>query len=123
YHYTIGQREGLGIAAANPLYVVGIDAGRNQVIVGDRSSGHQSECTVQRVNWVSIAPPTAPISAQAQVRYRSPAVPATIVPLEGGRVKVIFDEPQFSVTPGQAAVWYDGEILLGGGVIEPQTKA
>lgn len=119
HHYTIGQRKGLGIAAANPLYVVGIDAGRNQVIVGDRASGHQNECTVQRVNWVSIAPPTAPISASVQVRYRSPAVPATILPLEEGRVKIIFDEPQFSVTPGQAAVWYDGEILLGGGVIEP----
>ncbi|MBD2089430.1 tRNA 2-thiouridine(34) synthase MnmA [Microcoleus sp. FACHB-1515] len=123
HHYTIGQRKGLGIAAANPLYVVGIDAGRNQVIVGDRSSGHQSECTVQRVNWVSIDPPTAPISAQVQVRYRSPAVPATVIPLEGERAKVIFDEPQFSVTPGQAAVWYDGEILLGGGVIEPHNQA
>ncbi len=123
HHYTIGQRKGLGIAAAQPLYVIGLDAGRNQVIVGDRASGHETECTVQRVNWVSIAPPTAPISAQVQVRYRSPAVPATVIPLEDGRVKVIFNEPQFSVTPGQAAVWYDGEILLGGGVIEPQTQS
>lgn len=123
HHYTIGQRKGLGIAAANPLYVVGLDAGRNQVIVGDRTQGHLSECTVQRVNWVSIAPPTAPIATEVQVRYRSPAVPATVIPIEDGRVKIIFDEPQFSITPGQAAVWYDGEILLGGGVIEPHNPA
>jgi tRNA-uridine 2-sulfurtransferase len=123
HHYTIGQRKGLGIAAAQPLYVVGIDAGRNRVIVGDRNSSHQEACTVQRVNWVSIAAPNAPIQAEVQVRYRSAAVPATIVPLAsdqtGDRVRIIFDEPEFSLTPGQAAIWYDGEVLLGGGIIEP----
>jgi tRNA-specific 2-thiouridylase len=124
HHYTIGQRKGLGIAAAQPLYVIGIDAGRNQVIVGDRHSTHQLECTVQQVNWVSIAAPDTPIQAEVQVRYRSAAVSATIIPLapsENGadRVKVIFDEPQFSLTPGQAAVWYRGDLLLGGGLIEP----
>ncbi|NJL35986.1 MAG: tRNA 2-thiouridine(34) synthase MnmA [Leptolyngbyaceae cyanobacterium SM1_4_3] len=125
HHYTIGQRKGLGIAAAQPLYVIGIDAGRNRVIVGDRDSTHQTECTVQQVNWVSIAAPDTPVQAEVQVRYRSAAVPATIIPLEssqdgaGFRVKVIFDEPQFSITPGQAAVWYRGDLLLGGGLIEP----
>jgi tRNA-uridine 2-sulfurtransferase len=125
HHYTIGQRKGLGIAAAQPLYVIGIDAGRNQVIVGDRDSTHQTECTVQQVNWVSIAAPDTPIQAEVQVRYRSAAVPATIIPLESSensavsRVKVIFDEPQFSITPGQAAVWYRDDLLLGGGLIEP----
>lgn len=126
HHYTIGQRKGLGIAAAQPLYVVGIDAGRNQVIVGGQTDNHQSECTVQRVNWVSIAPPHSPIQAEVQVRYRSEAVAATIVPIfpDSGatppdRVKIIFDEPQFSITPGQAAVWYGGDGLLGGGIIEP----
>ncbi|NJN60096.1 MAG: tRNA 2-thiouridine(34) synthase MnmA [Leptolyngbyaceae cyanobacterium SL_5_9] len=125
HHYTIGQRKGLGIAAAQPLYVIGIDAGRNRVIVGDRDSTHQTECTVQQVNWVSIAAPDTPIQAEVQVRYRSAAVPATIIPLESSqdgtvsRVKVIFDEPQFSITPGQAAVWYRGNLLLGGGLIEP----
>ncbi|MBD2000978.1 tRNA 2-thiouridine(34) synthase MnmA [Leptolyngbya sp. FACHB-541] len=126
HHYTIGQRKGLGIAAAQPLYVIGIDAGRNQVIVGDRDSTHQTECTVQQVNWVSIAAPDTPIQAEVQVRYRSAAVPATIIPLESSengatRVKVIFDEPQFSITPGQAAVWYRGDLLLGGGLIEPHS--
>jgi tRNA-uridine 2-sulfurtransferase len=119
HHYTIGQRKGLGIAHSEPLYVIGLDAGRNQVIVGERSEALQSECTVQRVNWVSIAEPTAPIRAEVQIRYRSPAVPATVIPLDNHRVRIVFDDLQFSITPGQAAVWYDGEILLGGGVIEP----
>lgn len=118
HHYTIGQRKGLGIAAPEPLYVIGIDAGRNRVIVGDRTRATQSECTVARVNWVSIPEPTAPIRATVQVRYRSPAVPVSVIPLEGDRMKLVFDEPQFSITPGQAAVLYDGDILLGGGIME-----
>ncbi|HEY9658327.1 MAG TPA: tRNA 2-thiouridine(34) synthase MnmA [Allocoleopsis sp.] len=118
HHYTIGQRKGIGIAADRPLYVIGIDAGRNQVIVGDREEMLSTEFTVQRVNWVSIAPPAAPIRAEVQIRYRSPAVPCTVIPLEADRVKIVFDEPQFSVTPGQAAVWYEGDRVLGGGVIE-----
>jgi tRNA-uridine 2-sulfurtransferase len=120
HHYTIGQRKGIGIAAAEPLYVVGIDSGRNQVIVGNRESVHQAECTVAQVNWVSMAKPQSPIRAQAQVRYRTPAMPASIIPLDDGRVRVVFDEPQFGITPGQAAVWYEGDVLLGGGVIQNQ---
>ncbi|MBE9129752.1 MULTISPECIES: tRNA 2-thiouridine(34) synthase MnmA [unclassified Coleofasciculus] len=127
HHYTIGQRKGLGIAAAEPLYVVELDTARNRVIVGSRDSATQSECTVGRVNWVSIHPPTAPIRASVQVRYRSRPVAVNVIPLEGNssngdsfasRMKLIFDEPQFSITPGQAAVLYDGDILLGGGIIE-----
>lgn len=118
HHYTIGQRKGLGIAAAHPLYVVELDAVRNRVIVGDRESVTQPECNVTRVNWVSIAAPNHPLRATVQVRYRSPAVPVTVIPLADARIKLIFDEPQFSITPGQAAVLYDGEILLGGGIIE-----
>lgn len=119
HHYTIGQRKGLGIAAANPLYVVAIDAGRNRVVVGDRHQVYNPGCTVNRVNWVSMAPPTSPIRAQVQVRYRTAPVPVDAIPLEGDRVKLVFDEPQFGITPGQAAVWYDGDTLLGGGIIEP----
>jgi tRNA-specific 2-thiouridylase len=118
HHYTIGQRKGLGIAAPEPLYVIGIDAGRNRVIVGDRTRATQAECTVARVNWVSILEPVSPIRATVQVRYRSAAVPVSVIPLEGNRMKLVFDEPQFSITPGQAAVLYDGDILLGGGIIE-----
>lgn len=118
HHYTIGQRKGLGIAAAQPLYVVGLDVGRNQVIVGDRTSANQQECTVARVNWVSMTEPTAPIRAEVQVRYRSIAVPVTVIPLNNCRVKLVFAQPQFGITAGQAAVWYDGDIVLGGGIIE-----
>lgn len=124
HHYTIGQRKGLGIAAAEPLYVIAIDAGRNRVIVGDRTRVTQPECTVSRVNWVSIPEPTTPIRATVQVRYRSTPVSVSAIPLEGNRMKLVFDEPQFSITPGQAAVLYDGDILLGGGIIEqPATSA
>jgi tRNA-uridine 2-sulfurtransferase len=119
HHYTIGQRKGLGIAAPNPLYVVAIDAGRNRVVVGDRDRVYNCGCTVQRVNWASIAAPNTPIRAQVQVRYRTAPVPVNVIPLEDDRIKLVFDEPQFGITPGQAAVWYDGEILLGGGIIEP----
>jgi tRNA-specific 2-thiouridylase len=125
HNYTIGQRKGLGVAAAHPLYVVALDVGRNQVIVGDRASVHYPDCTVHRVNWVSAAPPTEPLAVTVQIRYRSAAVPATLVPLatddtvNGTRVQLVFAEPQFGVTPGQAAVWYDGDRVLGGGIIEP----
>jgi tRNA-specific 2-thiouridylase len=127
HHYTIGQRKGLGIAAAHPLYVVALDVGRNQVVVGDRASVHYPECTVHRVNWVSVAPLQSSMRVFVQIRYRSVPVAATIWPVEAKsespdgptRVKIVFDAPQFGVTPGQAAVWYDGDTVLGGGVIEP----
>ncbi|MDJ0707662.1 MAG: tRNA 2-thiouridine(34) synthase MnmA [Leptolyngbyaceae cyanobacterium MO_188.B28] len=126
HHYTIGQRKGLGVASPHPLYVLGLDTARNQVIVGDRTSAHQLDCTVSRVNWVSIEPPSSPIKVMVQIRYRSPAVAATVIPLEptdanldAARIKLVFEEPQFGVTPGQAAVWYDQERVLGGGLIEP----
>jgi tRNA-uridine 2-sulfurtransferase len=123
HHYTIGQRKGLGIAAAQPLYVIGLDPVANRVVVGDRDQAVNSECTVQRCNWVSIAVPSAPIRSQVQIRYRSGPVPVTVIPLPaderlGQRAKLVFDEPQLSVTPGQAAVWYDNDILLGGGILE-----
>jgi tRNA-uridine 2-sulfurtransferase len=118
HHYTIGQRKGLGIAAAEPLYVIGLDAVNNRVIVGDRTLATQPECPVRQVNWVSIAEPSTPIRAEAQIRYRSTPVPVTVIPLENSRVRIVFDEPQFSITPGQAAVWYDGDRVLGGGIID-----
>ncbi|MFK8182062.1 MAG: tRNA 2-thiouridine(34) synthase MnmA [Phormidesmis sp.] len=128
HNYTIGQRKGLGIAAPNPLYVVSLDVGRNRVVVGERDSVTSPACTVSRVNWVSIAPIDGPIKAEVQIRYRSKAVGATVVPIasedaekgRGNHVRIIFDEPQFGVTPGQAAVWYeDSGRVLGGGIIDP----
>jgi tRNA-uridine 2-sulfurtransferase len=119
HHYTIGQRKGLGIAHAHPLYVVAIDAGRNQVIVGDRDRVYHPQCTVNRLNWVSVSAPSTPIRARVQVRYRTPPVDVSVIPLPDNRAQLVFDAPQFGITPGQAAVWYDGEVLLGGGIIEP----
>ncbi|MBD2258684.1 tRNA 2-thiouridine(34) synthase MnmA [Pseudanabaena sp. FACHB-2040] len=124
HHYTVGQRKGLGIASSHPLYVVGFDVGRNQVIVADREVAHWLECTVNQVNWVSVAAPATPIRVTVQIRYRTQPVGATLFPLpaESGitdRARILFDEPQFGVTPGQAAVWYSEDIVLGGGLIEP----
>ncbi|GBF85070.1 tRNA-specific 2-thiouridylase MnmA [Aphanothece sacrum FPU3] len=118
HHYTIGQRKGLGVAAAEPLYVVKLDPIMNQVIVGKRDSGGRSDCTVGRMNWVSILEPVTPIRVQVQVRYRSSAVAVNVIPLGDNRLQLLFDDPQFGITPGQAAVLYDGEVLLGGGIIE-----
>ena len=128
HHYTIGQRKGLGVSAPHPLYVIDLDPVMNRVIVGDRDSALKMESTVKLVNWVSIAPPTTPIRAEVQVRYRSSPVAANIIPLgineekpqDGFRVKLMFEEGVFGITPGQAAVWYDGDILLGGGIIEKE---
>lgn len=118
HHYTIGQRKGLGIAAAEPLYVIKLDPVMNRVVVGNRASGTRSECTVGQINWVSIAQPETPIRAEAQIRYRSRPAAVNVIPLGDNRVKLVFDEPQFGVTPGQAAVLYHAEVLLGGGIIE-----
>ena len=118
HHYTIGQRKGLGIAYSEPLYVIALDAAMNRVIVGTKDEAYQSECTVSRVNWVSITRPESPIQAEVQIRYRATPAPATIIPLENNRIKIQFDDPQLSITPGQAAVWYHGELLLGGGIID-----
>ncbi|MBD2652154.1 tRNA 2-thiouridine(34) synthase MnmA [Synechocystis sp. FACHB-383] len=120
HHYTIGQRKGLGIAAAEPLYVVKLDPVMNRVIVGDRQSAGSGECYVQRLNWVSIPEPTAPIRCEVQVRYRSAPVTVNAIPWDDQQIKLVFDEPQFGITPGQAAVFYDGDRVLGGGIICPQ---
>lgn len=118
HHYTIGQRKGLGVAAAEPLYVVKLDPVMNRVVVGNRESAGSDRAAVARVNWVSISPPTAPFTAEVQVRYRSSPVPAQILPLEGDLVQLRFADSQFGITPGQAAVFYRGELLLGGGILE-----
>ena len=118
HHYTIGQRRGLGIAATEPLYVVKLDPIMNLVVVASRSNIGCSDCTVSRMNWVSIPEPSSPIQVETQIRYRSSAVPVQVVPLDNHRIKLVFYDPQFGITPGQAAVLYDGEIVLGGGIIE-----
>lgn len=118
HRYTIGQRKGLGIAAPEPLYVVQLNAGKNQVIVTTRDRAGSSDCIVERVNWVSIPEPQAPIKTTVKIRYRSTPSAVTLIPVGENRVKLQFDEPIVGITPGQAAVFYNGDVLLGGGVIQ-----
>ena len=115
--YTIGQRKGLGIAAAEPLFVLGKDAARNALVVGPRESLGVRELVADGVNWISGMPPASPITAQVKIRYKATPIPATVTPSDDSRVHVQFDEPAFGVTPGQAAVFYDGPVCLGGGLI------
>jgi tRNA-specific 2-thiouridylase len=116
YRYTIGQRRGLGIAWPEPLYVVGIDAETRQVLVGEKEHLAVAELIVREVVWGAEEPPGA-IRAHCRIRYRHREVPATITPLAGKDARVRFDQPQYGVTPGQAAVFYVGDRVLGGGWI------
>lgn len=118
HHFTIGQRRGIGIAASEPLYVVKIDVPRNQLVVGSKRELYRESLTAAAVNWLAIAPPDRPVRANVRIRYRAIEAPATITPTGAGRVSVKFDEPQAAITPGQAAVFYDGEAVVGGGWIE-----
>ncbi len=117
HRYTVGQRRGLGLSRPLPLYVVGVDAERNRVVVGHDEELLCSEFTASLVNWVAFDAPAAPVRADVRIRYRHEAAPATIEPLEAGRVRVSFDEPQRAITPGQATVFYRGDEVLGGGWI------
>jgi tRNA-specific 2-thiouridylase len=117
-HFTIGQRKGLGIAWPEPLHVVRLDAAMNRVVVAPRSEAARADCNVGELNWVSIAAPCQPLQVEVQVRYRSEPELALLKPLVGNRCQLQFEQQQFSITPGQAAVFYEGERLLGGGLIE-----
>ncbi len=115
--YTIGQREGLGLALGYPVYVIGLDQPGNRVIVGPREALLQHQCVLERVNWVSIPEPKASIRASVKIRSRHEPAAAWIEPAVDGRTRITFDAPQPAVTPGQAAVFYDGARVLGGGWI------
>ncbi len=118
-HYTVGQRKGLGLASLEPLYVVALDAARNAVIVGREDELLETRCEVRGVNWQCAPPePGETRRAAVQIRYRHQPAAATVRALDGTRVELEFDEPQRAITPGQSAVFYDGDVLLGGGVID-----
>ncbi|MCA1592600.1 MAG: tRNA 2-thiouridine(34) synthase MnmA, partial [Acidobacteria bacterium] len=117
HRYTVGQRRGLGIARALPLYVVGIDAEANRVVVGDAEELLSSEFTAGGVNWIAFDEARGEVRARVRVRYRHEAAHATITPDGVGRVRVRFDEPQRAITPGQATVFYRDDEVLGGGWI------
>lgn len=118
--FTIGQRRGLGIATGTPIYVTKIDTAGNTIVVGHKQDLLNAGLLADRVNWLIDAPTTA-IRGQVKIRYQHTAAAAEITPLPQGRVKVRFDTPQSAITPGQAAVFYDGDLVLGGGWIERAT--
>ncbi len=118
HRFTIGQRKGLHLSSSEPLYVVDISAATQTVVVGDRAALERVDCLVENVNWIDGDTPASPVRAGVQIRHRHPAGAATITALPGGRAHVRFDHPERAVTPGQAAVFYDGDEVLGGGWIE-----
>jgi tRNA-specific 2-thiouridylase len=117
HRYTVGQRRGIGLANPLPLYVVSIDADSNRVVVGENDELLRSEFTAAGVNWVALESPDQDVSADVRVRYRHTPAPATIVPIDGTRARITFDEPQRAITPGQATVFYRGDEVVGGGWI------
>ena len=118
HRYTVGQRRGLGISRPLPLYVVSVNAERNEIVVGESDELLRQEFVAAGVNWINLpAAPSAGVRADVRVRYRHTAAPATLLPLEEARVRVRFDEPQRAITPGQATVFYRGDEVLGGGWI------
>jgi len=119
HHFTVGQRKGLGIATGEPLYVIATDPLSQQVTVGRNQDLLRAHLTARDVNWVSIAALEAPARAAVKIRNKHAPAPATLYPTaDAARVEVRFDEPQRAVTPGQAAVFYSGGLVLGGGWIE-----
>ena len=118
--YTIGQRRGLGVGGGEPLYVTRLDAATNTVVAGPESALYRRELTARGINWMSIPQPAdgaPPFRLHVKIRYRNPAVAAIVTPGPGGTARVLFDEPQRAIARGQWAVFYDGEIVVGGGVI------
>ena len=116
-NYTIGQRKGLRIASPVPLYVLGKNAITNTLVVGTQEELGLSELTARDVNWVSGGAPDEPFRAEVKIRYTAREAPAWVTPLNGGQVQVRFDAPQRDITAGQAAVFFQGDLMLGGGII------
>ena len=117
--YTIGQRKGLGVSAREPLYVVAIDRERNAIIVGTKKKVYSEELIATDLNWIAMESLEQPLEVKAKIRYRHHEADAVMTPLlSEDRVHVKFKQPQMAVTPGQAIVFYDGDIVVGGGTIE-----
>jgi tRNA-specific 2-thiouridylase len=115
--YTIGQRRGLGITTPKPVYVVELDVENNRVVVGDESALERDECIAERCNFHPFDQLTGPLEVTAKIRYNHPGAPATITPLGDNRVEVKLHTPARAITPGQAAVFYQDDLVVGGGWI------
>jgi tRNA-specific 2-thiouridylase len=117
-NYTIGQRKGLGLASPVPLYVLAKQAAANVLVVGTQEELGSTELTAREVNWISGDPPHEPFRAQVKIRYTAKAVEALVIPSEANQAKVQFEAPVRDVTSGQAAVFYQDEVMVGGGIIQ-----
>jgi tRNA-specific 2-thiouridylase len=116
--YTVGQHKKLGIAASEPLYVTGIDPEKNAIIVGSRQELYSSEFTATSLNWIAIDKLRQSITVNARIRHSHREARATVTPTAEDRVHVRFEQPQLAITPGQSVVFYQGDTVVGGGVIE-----
>ncbi len=117
HRFTVGQRRGIGVTSQQPLYVLHIEPHRRAITVGAEDRLYSRHLRADRCNWVSIEPPTVPLRVEAGIRHRHAAAPATLTPLGGDRVELVFDEAQRAIAPGQGVAFYDGDLLLGGGWI------
>ena len=115
--YTLGQRKGLGIALGAPVYVCSKDMQANTVTVGPESALFATTLVADQWNWFPFETLTQPMRVMAKARYRHTPQPATVYPEEGGIAKVVFDEPQRAITPGQTVALYEGDMVVGGGII------
>ncbi len=119
HHFTVGQRRGLGVSASEPLYVISTEPATRRVVIGRNDDLLRASMDVRDTNWISIAAPATPVRAEVKIRNKHSAAAATLYPTsDAARVEVRFDEPQRAVTPGQAAVFYHGDLVLGGGWIK-----
>ncbi|HIT34113.1 MAG TPA: tRNA 2-thiouridine(34) synthase MnmA [Candidatus Faecousia intestinigallinarum] len=118
--YTLGQRKGLGLAMGEPVYVCSKDMEKNTVTIGRNADLFRSELIAGDWNWFPFPALTAPLRVAAKIRYRHTEQPATVYPMENGAARVVFDQPQRAITPGQAVVLYSGDIVVGGGTIWEQ---
>ena len=117
-HYTIGQRKNLGIAGqSEPYYVIRIEAEKNRIVVGPKQFLYKDTLVAEGLNWISIPQPVGELHVSAKIRLQHEAAACLIQPLDNGNWRVTFTEKQLSVTPGQAIVFYDGDMVLGGGII------
>jgi tRNA-specific 2-thiouridylase len=116
-NYTIGQRKGLGLASPVPLYVLGKNSVTNTLIVGTQEELGSHELITRDVNWISGEAPKEPFRAEVKIRYTAKEAEALVTPMEGDQVRVRFDAPQRDITAGQAAVFFQGDVLIGGGII------
>lgn len=117
-HYTVGQRKGLGIALGKPMYVVEIIPDKNLVVLGDESEVFSNELVASKMNYISFEKLEGPINVKAKIRYSAREAEATVIPIDNEKVRVVFKEPQRAITPGQAVVFYQEDLLVGGGTIE-----